>query len=177
MSWLSARAVRRHRPTHRSRRAHAAPLALTVLESRVNPTSVLQYHVDPLSTGVNNTETMLTRQNVNQNTFGKQWQVQVQGQVYAEPLVQTGVNITTGANQGLHNVVFVATQHDQLYAYDADAATPTLLWQRSFLKDANNTNQGDLLANNTAVTTVPQATILSSAITVEGGITGTPVIG
>ncbi|HEX4591092.1 MAG TPA: hypothetical protein VH120_14235, partial [Gemmataceae bacterium] len=92
MSWLSPRAVRRHRP--------AKPLAaLLELESRVNPANVLQYHMDPLSTGLNNAETVLTRSNVNASQFGKLWHVQVQGQVYAEPLVLTGVNITTGTNQ------------------------------------------------------------------------------
>jgi fibronectin type 3 domain-containing protein len=169
MSWLSSRAVRRHS----SRRARPA---LLELEKRVNPTNVLQYHMDSLSTGVNNTETVLTRSNVNYTTFGKLWSVRVQGQVYAEPLIETGVNITTGANQGVHNVVFVATEHDQLYAYDADAATPTLLWQRSFLSDALNTNQGDLLAGNTGVTTVPSGVTGSGNVTVEIGITGTPVI-
>ena len=152
------------------------PPFLVELESRVNPTNVLQYHVDSLSTGVNNTETTLTRSNVNYTTFGKLWSVQVQGQVYAEPLVETGVNITTGPNQGMHNVVFVATEHDQLYAYDADAVSPTLLWQRSFLSDALNTNPGDLLPGNTGVTTVPQADVISANVTVEIGITGTPVI-
>jgi hypothetical protein len=155
---------------------------LTALESRVNPTSILQYHVDTLSTGVNNSETMLTRQNVNANTFGKLWQVQVQGQVYAEPLVETGVNITTGANQGMHDVVFVATEHDQLYAYDADAASPTLLWQRSFIAPAAGDptgtiyNTADLMSGYTAATTVPQSDVGTGDITVEIGITGTPVI-
>src|SRR6516162_5595256 len=105
MSWLSARAVRRRR----ARRPFAASLArplLVELESRVNPTSVLQYHMDALSTGLNNTESVLTRSNVNFSTFGKLWTVHVLGQVYAEPLVETGVNITTGTNQGMHDVVF-----------------------------------------------------------------------
>ena len=179
MSWLSPRAVRRRRTSNRTRQPHTAPSArpaLIELESRINPTSVLQYHMDSLSDGVNNTETVLTRSNVNVSTFGKLWQVQVQGQVYAEPLVETGVNITVGPNQGMHNVVFVATEHDQLYAYDSDAATPTLLWQRSFLSDSLNTNPGDLLAGNTSVTTVPQSAVISSDITVEIGITDTPVI-
>jgi hypothetical protein len=152
------------------------PLGVTRLESRVNPTNVLQYHMDTLSTGLNNSETVLTRSNVNATSFGKLWSVQVQGQVYAEPVVLTGVNITAGANQGMHNVVFVATEHDQLYAFDADANSPVLLWQRSFLSDANNTNPGDLLAGNTGVIPVPQGDIISSNITVEIGITGTPVI-
>jgi hypothetical protein len=189
MSWLSPRAVRRHRRA-RTRRVNA-PLArpcLTELETRVNPANVLQYHVDALSNGVNSSETTLTRANVNSNTFGKLWQYQVQGQVYAEPLVQTGVNITTGPNQGLHNVVFVATQHDQLYAFDAswDPATQTtsqqLLWQRSFIApgagDPAGTiyNTGDLLPGFSAATTVPQADIISSDVTTEIGITGTPVV-
>jgi fibronectin type 3 domain-containing protein len=178
MSWLSPRAVRRHRRLH-ARRPFVSPVRPTLveLESRINPANVLQYHMDALSTGLNNTETVLTRQNVNFSTFGKLWTVHVQGQVYAEPLVLTGVNITSGANQGVHNVVFVATEHDELYAYDADANTPTLLWQRSFLSDANNTNPGDLPTGAT-VTSVPvnNNTIISTNITVEVGISGTPVI-
>ena len=146
------------------------------MEPRVNPTNVLQYHMDALSTGVNNTETTLTRANVNSTLFGKLWSAPVTGQVYAEPLVETGVNITVGPNQGMHNVVFVATEHDQLYAFDADAATPTLLWQRSFLSDALNTNPGHLLAGNSGVTPVSQADVISANITVEVGITSTPVI-
>src|SRR6266478_555195 len=114
MSWLSSRAVRR-RP-YSPRRARPA---LLELEPRVNPTNVLQYHMDALSTGLNNTETTLTRTNVNYTTFGRLFQIHVQGQVYAEPLIETGVNITVGPNQGVHSVVFVATEHDQLYAYDA----------------------------------------------------------
>src|SRR5438874_6686258 len=104
MSWFSPRAVRRHRH-RRARRPIVAPLTrpiLVELESRVNPANVLQYHMDPLSNGLNNAETVLTRSNVNFSSFGKLWTVHVQGQVYAEPLVLTGVNITTGANQGMH---------------------------------------------------------------------------
>ncbi|HEY1375564.1 MAG TPA: hypothetical protein VGF55_02160, partial [Gemmataceae bacterium] len=180
MSWLSPRAVRR-RPA-KLQTALRPRLATLELESRINPTNILQYHVDVGSTGVNNSETLLTPSNVNANQFGKLYQIQVQGQVYAEPLVETAINITTGPNQGMHNVVFVATQHDQLYAFDADynPATQTtsqqLLWQRSFLSDTNNTNPGDLLAGNSGVTTVPQSAVISSDVTVEIGIMSTPVI-
>src|SRR5207244_10419186 len=69
--------------------------------------------------------------------------------------------------------VFVATQHDQLYAFDAAAAAPTLLWQRNFLDIANANNR---LPNATALTSVPQAETSSTDISVEIGITGTPVI-
>src|SRR5262249_33679684 len=118
MSWLSPRAVRR-RPA-KLQTALRPRLATLELESRINPTNILQYHVDVGSTGVSNTETILTPSNVNANQFGKLYQIQVQGQVYAEPLVETAINITTGPNQGMHNVVFVATEHDQLYAFDTD---------------------------------------------------------
>jgi hypothetical protein len=169
MSWLSPRAIRR-RP--QPRRNLFRP-AVVPLESRVNPTNVLTYHMDAASDGVNNSETVLTRTNVNSTSFGKNWQVQVQGQIYAEPLILQGVNITVGPNAGMHDVVFVATEHDQLYAYDAAAAAPTLLWQRNFLDISNANNH---LSGATALTTVPQADVNTSDITVEIGITGTPVI-
>jgi fibronectin type 3 domain-containing protein len=141
---------------------------LTKLESRIAPANVTHYHNDLQSTGVNLNETTLTRTNVNSTTFGKNFQVQVDGQVYAQPLVMQGVNITTGANQGLHDVVFVATEHDTLYAIDATNAAGVILWQRSFLTNG--------LPGATNVAPVPQSDVLTSDITVEIGITGTPVI-
>jgi hypothetical protein len=186
MSWFSPRAVRRHRRPTRNARP-----GLIQLESRITPTNVLTYHNDVLSNGVNNAETTLTRANVNQSTFGRLWQTptsttdpaHVFGQIYAQPLVLQGVNITVGTNQGMHDVVFVATEGDQLYAFDAnfDPTTQTtsheLLWHRSFLNDANNTNPGDLLAGATTVTTVPYQDLTPNPdITPEIGITGTPVI-
>src|SRR6187399_98758 len=128
-------------------------LICEALEDRTVPANVLTYHNDVRSNGVNSNETLLTRANVNATTFGKIWQAQVQGQVYAQPLVMQGVNITVGANQGLHDVVFVATQHDQQYAFDAAGSSATLLWQRNFLDITNANNH---LPGATALTTVPQ---------------------
>jgi hypothetical protein len=163
---LTRRPVRR-RPLCRER------LSLLELESRLVPANVLTYHNDVASTGVNSAETQLTRANVNSTTFGKLFQVQVQGQVYAQPLVMQNVNVTTGPNAGVHDVVFVVTEHDQLYAFDAAAPTGVLLWQRDFLDITNANNH---LPNATALTTVPQADVNTSDITNEIGITGTPVI-
>lgn len=162
-----ARRPRRPRPIRRTQ------LALLELESRLTPADVLTYHNNVASTGVNPAETVLTRANVNPTTFGKLFQVQVRGQVYAQPLVMQNVNITVGANAGVHDVVFVATEHDQLYAFDAAAPAGVLLWQRDFLDITNANNH---LPNATALTTVPQADVNTSDITVEIGITGTPVI-
>ena len=106
---------------------------------------VLSYHNDVISTGQNQAETALTRANVNSTTFAKLFTYQVEGQVYAQPLVKRNVNITSGPHAGVHDVVFVATEHDQLYAFDAGtlngADSPTtlgqLLWHHDFLDLAN----------------------------------------
>ncbi|HEV2946003.1 MAG TPA: VCBS repeat-containing protein [Gemmataceae bacterium] len=140
-------------------------LALEPLEARFAPsTNVLNYHNDNASTGVNATETMLTPADVNLSTFGKRFSTAVDGQVYAQPLIMTGVNITVGANQGVHNVAFVATEHDSLYAIDAD--TGTVLWH-------------DVLFNAVhagTVTSVPSGDVNSGDLSPEIGITSTPVI-
>jgi hypothetical protein len=132
-----------------------------VLESRLLlSVSILQYHNDASGTGQNLSETILNQSNVNSTSFGKQFSTSVDGQVYAEPLYDSGVDITTGAYQGIHNVVFVATENDSLYAMDA--TTGTVLWQDSFL--------------GTNVVAVPSANVDSSDITPTIGITSTPVI-
>jgi hypothetical protein len=128
---------------------------------------VLAYHSNLASNGVNSNETILTRSNVNEATFGKLFEVPVDGQVYAQPLVERGVDITTGPSPGIHDVVFVATENDSVYAIDADAATPTVLWQRSFLTSG--------LPGATSIVPVPQADV-GGSIGPEVGITGTPVI-
>src|SRR5262249_53720927 len=122
----------------------------------------LMYHNDPSSTGQNLSETTLTPSNVNVSTFGKLFTTAVDGQVYAQPLIMTGVNITTGQNQGLHNVAYVATEHDSIYAIDANNGT--VLWQDNF------TNSGN------GVTTVPSTDCNCTDVSPEYGITSTPII-
>ncbi len=139
-------------------------------------TNITQYHVDSQSTGANLTETQLTSSNVNAADFGQLYNTPLDGQVYAEPLVLTNVAITAGPNTSgtpgtYTSVVFVATQHDSLYAIDA--ASGAILWQRTFL---DTTNPNDYLPGATSVTTVPSADTDSSDINPEIGITSTPVI-
>src|SRR5262252_8880002 len=91
--------------------------------------NVLTYHNNNVRTGENLNEILLTPANVNSNTFGKLFRYDVDGYVYAQPLYVSGMNIP---GQGVHNVLFIATQHDTVYAFDADSTNGPgngLLWQ------------------------------------------------
>ena len=71
-------------------------------------------------------EPQLSPATVNSSTFGKLTTLQVDGQVYSQPLFLSGLEIP---KRGTHNVLFVTTMHNSVYAFDADATSPTLLWQ------------------------------------------------
>jgi hypothetical protein len=94
-----------------------------------NRVSVLTQHNDNSRTGANLQEVLLTTSNVNQSQFGKLFTRQVDGHIYAQPLYVSNVTIP---NKGTHNVVYVATMHNSVYAFDADnphASKP--LWKVS----------------------------------------------
>jgi hypothetical protein len=95
-----------------------------------NFAGVLTQHNDNGRTGQNLKETILTPQNVNRKTFGKVFSYSVDGQIYSQPLYVPNVSIP---GQGTHNVVYVETQNDSLYAFDADGLSSTPLWQASFI--------------------------------------------
>jgi hypothetical protein len=135
--------------------------ALVELEPRLLlATDVLMYHNDHALTGQNLAETSLTWANVNSAGFGKLFTDPVDGPVYAQPLVRTGVVVP---GQGPLDLVLVATEHDSVYAFDADSPGPPV-WQDSFINPA------------AGVTPVPDADLNSNSINPEVGITGTPVI-
>ena len=80
--------------------------------------NVLTRQNDNQHTGQNLQETILTPTNVNSGSFGKIFSYPVDGQIYAEPLYVQNLTMAQG---GVHNVVFVATEYDSIYAFDADS--------------------------------------------------------
>ena len=120
---------------------------------------VFTHRNDNFRTGQNPNETVLAPANVTPATFGKLFACAVDGEVYAQPLYVANFAIAGGT----HNVVFVATQNDSVFAFDADASPCVQYWQKSFL--------------GTGVTTVPPGdTGETGDINTQIGITGTPVI-
>src|ERR1700722_17302502 len=89
---------------------------------------VLTYHNDNLRTGRNSSETSLTLKNVNSNTFGKLFEISAVGLVDAQPLYVPSVSIP---DKGTHNGLFVATENDTVYGFDADNGSA--LWQVTML--------------------------------------------
>src|ERR1700756_5608146 len=89
---------------------------------------VTTYHNDNARTGQNLHETALTPGNVNAASFGLLFVIPVDGKVDAQPLYVTNAGIP---GSGRHNLLIVATEHDSLYAVDAD--TGVAIWQASML--------------------------------------------
>ncbi|HEV3039261.1 MAG TPA: discoidin domain-containing protein [Candidatus Angelobacter sp.] len=107
--------------------------------SQVN---VLTRNYDNQRSGTNLSETVLNQSNVNANQFGKLFQLEVDDQVFAQVLTMHGLSIAGGT----HNVIFVATANNTIYAFDADAAG-TPLWQRNFNNGGRPTNHTEVGSN------------------------------
>ncbi len=131
------------------------------LPAQVN---VVTQHNDIGRTGQNINETILTPANVSSGNFGKLYSVALDGQVYAQPLYVSGLLIPS---LGTHNVVFIATMHDSIYALDADSGST--LWKITLLDSAHGAASG-------ATTDPVTDTGCTEMSGTEIGITSTPVI-
>jgi hypothetical protein len=145
----------------------AGTVTSSVASLTVNPATsgsssaidVVTYAYDNMRSGQNLSESTLTPANVNVKTFGKLGEFPVDGKVDAQPLLLSNLSIS-GATK---NVLYVATEHDSVYAFDANSISSTggtVLWHVSALLSAETTSD----ARN------------CSQVVPEIGITSTPVI-
>ncbi len=134
-------------------------LAVSLCCVTLGQVSVVTQHNDNNRTGQNTSETILTTSNVNVSNFGKLFSLTVDGLIYAQPLYLP--NVTIGGS--LHNVVYVATEHNSVYAFDADDANGTTLWHANL---GSSVPSDDICGSSGCYTD----------LTPEIGITGTPVI-
>lgn len=118
------------------------------------------FHVDNNRSGLNAGEQSLTPSNVSPKTFGKLFSYLVDGYVYGEPLLVSGVTI----NGAKHNVLYAATENDSVYAFDADSyGTGAPLWKVSLLKSGETPIQGSI-APYQGVTSTPVIDLASNTI-------------
>jgi hypothetical protein len=140
-----------------SAKQHSSPRAL-----EPGFTGQFLYRNDNFRTGQNLAESVLTPSTITGSTFGLQFTDAIDGYAYAQPLYVPAVSIPS---LGTHNVVYVATENDSVYAFDADQSGPPL-WKTSFIDPANG------------ITPVPSSDLGSSCQDLVPiiGITATPVI-
>jgi len=136
--------------------ALAVALAATMAGAQITTS---QY--DNMRSGATLHEKALNPQNVNARQFGKLGAFRVDGAVYAQPLFLPSVEVP---GKGIHDVIFVATEHDSVYAFDAYQPNDPPLWKVSFLDKARGT------------TPLSEDMVQCPFIRPEVGITSTPVI-
>ncbi len=142
-------------------------LAGKLLAQTPTAVTVPTWRYDLTHAGENTHETALTPANVNVNSFGKLFALKVDSNVYAQPLYVPGLKMSDGK---IHNVLFVATENDSIYAFDADSntgANANPIWHISLLDPAHGAGVGSAAVSWEAT---------GSATITRVGITGTPTI-
>jgi uncharacterized protein YjdB len=129
---------------------------LTVTGSTTPPptgtVNITTWHVDTNRSGLNSNETILTPTNVDASSFGRLFSYLIDGYAYGEPLIMSGVTI----NGVKHDVLYVATENDSVYAFDADNyGTGAPLWQVSLLQSGETALTGAPIAPVQGVTSTP----------------------
>jgi len=170
-----------HPPARRS--VHTITAASVVAPSATGSATVwitdypgmFTYHADRFRSGVNLQEFALTKSTVKSSTFGKVFKRVVDGQIYAQPLYVANLTIA-GAK---HNVVFVATEHSSVYAFEADGRTTAPFWKRSFInpsagittisKPANALISPEISISSTPVIDISTSTLYVAVSTNENG--------
>jgi hypothetical protein len=141
-------------PTRLTRALSILALSVCLFQTQlISAASILTQHNDLSRSGANPNETILTTNNVGPSTFGKLFSLAIDGFTYSQPLYAPGVTLT---NHGTHNVLYVATAHDSVYAFDAESGVQ--YWRVSL------------------GTAVPSSVIGTVDIQVEVGVISTPVI-
>jgi hypothetical protein len=136
-------------------------LCLTIASAPATRAQVLTAQYNNARTSATLHEKILTPTNVNAQTFGKLYSLTLDGDVFTQPLY---VPALTLPNLGKRNVLFAATEHDSVYAFDANSPHDTPLWHTTFLDPAHN------------ITTLTDRDVQCPFIFPEVGITPTPVI-
>ena len=142
-----------------------------LLAQTPTPVPVLTWRYDLTHEGQNTNETALTPANVNPTSFGKLFSVSVDSTVYSQPLYVPGLKMSDGV---VHNVLFVATENDSIYAFDADSnggSNTSALWHITLLDAAHGAGPGATAIPGSEQGIAPQGDIGPTI-----GITGTATI-
>jgi uncharacterized protein (TIGR03437 family) len=133
--------------------------------------NVLTYQYDNTRAGANINEVTLNKTNVSATGFGRIFTHRVDGQIYGQPLYVANITVP---GQGTHDMVYVATEHDSVYAFDADSASggnAAPLWQISFLNAARGVST--VPASDTGCSQILPAPVSPLSLLPAGSVTAT----
>lgn len=152
--------------------AGSIALCLLLLAQTHAQVSVTTYHNNNSRTGLNSQETILTPSNVSNHGLHRLFYQWVDANIFAQPLYVPSLAIP---GQGTHNVVFVATENDTVYAFDADQNVP-VLWHANLIDGAHGGVAGEIPVSPSDITSSGCSPYVQGTIGPVVGTTSTPVI-